>query len=58
MENFALRAKHPWPAQVAVYPSWRDGFAAMAAEMDFYTDDVEVAADALRLLIADIDTAS
>jgi hypothetical protein len=39
VEIFALRAKHPWPAQVTVYPSWRDGFAAMAAEMDFYTHE-------------------
>jgi hypothetical protein len=58
VEIFAMRAKHPWPAQVTVYPSWREGFAAMAAEMDFYTDDVDVAADALRALIAEIDAAS
>jgi hypothetical protein len=30
----------------------------MAAEIDFYTDDVEVAADALRALIAEIEAAS
>jgi hypothetical protein len=58
VEIFALRAKHPWPAQVTVYPSWRDGFAAMAAEIDFHTDDVDVAADALRAVIGEIDAAS
>lgn len=58
VEIFALRTKHPWPAQVTVYPSWREGFAAMAAEMDFYTSDVDVAADALRALIAEINAAT
>ena len=34
-----------------------DGFAAMAADIGFYTDDVHVAADALRQFIAEIDAA-
>jgi hypothetical protein len=57
VETFALRAKHAWPPQVIVYPSWREPFAAMAAELGFYTEDVEVAAGALRALIAEIDAA-
>jgi hypothetical protein len=57
-EIFELRGKHAWPPQVTVYPSWRSGFAAMAAEVSFYTDDVEVAAEALREFIAEIDAAA
>jgi Nucleotidyl transferase AbiEii toxin, Type IV TA system len=57
-EIFALRDKHAWPPQVTVYPSWAAGFAAMAAQVGFYTDDVDVAADALREFIAEIDAAT
>ncbi len=57
VEIFALRAKHAWPPRVTVYAAWAQGFAAMAAELGFYTDDVAVAADALRAFIVDIDAA-
>jgi hypothetical protein len=56
-EIFELRSKHSWPPQVTVHPSWPPGFAAMAADIGFYTDDVAVAAEALREFIAEIDAA-
>jgi Nucleotidyl transferase AbiEii toxin, Type IV TA system len=56
-EIFELRGNHAWPPQVTVFPSWRAGFAAMAVELGFYTDDVDVAADALREFIAHIEAA-
>jgi hypothetical protein len=58
VEIFELRGKHTWPPRVTVYPSWATGFAAMATDLGFYTDDVEVAADALREFIAEIDAAT
>jgi hypothetical protein len=58
VEIFELRRKHAWPPQVTVHRSWAAGFAALAAELGFYTDDVEVAADALREFIAEIDAAA
>lgn len=58
LEIFELRKKHGWPPQVTVHPSWPAGFAAMAVEIGFYTDDVDLAASALREFIADIDSAA
>jgi hypothetical protein len=55
VEIFALRNTHTWPPDVTLYPSWRDAFAAMAANIGFYTDDVDVAAADLRKFIAEID---
>jgi nucleotidyltransferase AbiEii toxin of type IV toxin-antitoxin system len=55
VEIFELRAKHAWPPVVTTWPSWADGFAAMAREVAFHTDDVEIAGDDLRSFIADID---
>ena len=55
MEIFELRAEHAWLPEVTVWPSWADGFAAMAREVAFQTDDVEIAGDDLRSFIADID---
>lgn len=57
VEIFALRGKHTWPPEVTVFPSWPAAFTTMAAEVGVHTDDVEVAADALRALIAEIDAA-
>lgn len=57
VEIFELRGKHAWPPSVTVWPSWRAGFAAMAREIDFHTDDVDVAAEDLRALIGAIDSA-
>lgn len=57
VEIFELRDNHTWPPAVTTYPSWADGFAAMAAEIDFPVRDVEVAAQHLRDFIAEIDAA-
>jgi Nucleotidyl transferase AbiEii toxin, Type IV TA system len=57
VEIFGLRDKHAWPPHVTVFASWPEGFAAMAADIGFYTDDVDVAADALREFISEIDAA-
>ena len=57
VEIFELRGKHAWPPSVTVWPSWSAGFAAMAREVDFHTDDVDVAAEDLRALIGAIDSA-
>jgi hypothetical protein len=57
VELFLLRDKHAWPPEVTLWPAWPDGFGRMATEISFYTDDVEVAADGLRALIAEIDSA-
>jgi hypothetical protein len=56
-EIFTLRAKHVWPPEVTVWPSWVDGFAAMARDVAFYTEDVEVAAADLRAFVAEINAA-
>jgi hypothetical protein len=55
IEIFTLRAKHSWPPRVTTYSAWPLGFTAMAADIGFYTDDVEVAADALRAFVDEID---
>jgi hypothetical protein len=57
IELFELRDTHAWPPEVTVHPSWPAGFAAMAADIDFYTQDVEIAAHALRQFISEIDAA-
>jgi hypothetical protein len=56
-EIFELRGKHAWPPEVTIWPSWADGFAAMAREIGFHTEDVEIAAAELRAFIAEIDAA-
>jgi hypothetical protein len=55
--GFQLRAKHAWPPQVTTWPSWADGFAAMARDVALYTEDVEIAAADLRSFISEIDAA-
>jgi Nucleotidyl transferase AbiEii toxin, Type IV TA system len=57
IEIFELRNKHSWPPRVTVHPSWPPGFAAMAADIGFYTEDVDIAADALRQFLSEIDAA-
>jgi hypothetical protein len=57
VEIFALRAKHDWPPSVRVGPTWAEGFAQMARDVSFHTDDVEIAAEDLRRFIAEIDAA-
>jgi len=57
IEIFELRDKHTWPPDVTVQPSWPAGFAGMAADIGFYTQDVDIAADTLRQFISEIDAA-
>lgn len=57
IEIFELRDEHAWPPEVAVWPDWVGGFNAMAREIDFHTDDVQIAAQDLRDLIIEIDGA-
>lgn len=57
VEIFELREKQAWPPQITVYASWADGFAAMAQEIGFPTEDVDVAGADVQRLIAEIDAA-
>lgn len=54
---FAERAKHAWPPRVTVFPSWPEGYAALAAEEGFEPPDVEQAAKEARRFIREIDQA-
>lgn len=54
---FAYRAKHPWPPELIVYPSWTESYRAIAQEEGFPVDDVEEAASRLRGFIEEIDAA-
>lgn len=57
VEIFTLRDTHMWPPAVTVWPDWAAGFAALAAEIQFYTEDVSVAVTDLELFVAAIDAA-
>ena len=57
IEICEIRGTHAWPPAVTVWPSWPDGFAAMAREIAFHTEDVNTAADDVRALITEIDRA-
>jgi hypothetical protein len=57
VEIFTLRNEHPWPPTVTVWREWAAGFAALAADVNFYTEDVTAAAADLEAFIAAIDTA-
>ena len=52
---FANRAKHPWPPELSVYPSWAETYGAIAAEEGFPVKDVEDAAPQVRGFIEEID---
>ncbi|MHB8681436.1 MAG: nucleotidyl transferase AbiEii/AbiGii toxin family protein [Acidimicrobiales bacterium] len=56
-ELFSLRAMHAWPPDVTVFPSWPEGYRALATELDFPITDVEQAAEAVRRLIARVHAA-
>lgn len=48
---FAARGGHTWPPRVTTQPSWPEGYAALAEELDMNPADVEAAADAVQVLI-------
>ncbi|HWF52758.1 MAG TPA: nucleotidyl transferase AbiEii/AbiGii toxin family protein [Solirubrobacteraceae bacterium] len=54
-ETFALRAKHTWPPEIAVYPSWSESYTAMARNLEMPITDVEEAAAAVTAFIARIE---
>ncbi len=56
-EVFGLRAKHPWPPAVLVYPSWTEAYAASAIANYFPVTDVAEAAANVTALIARIELA-
>jgi Nucleotidyl transferase AbiEii toxin, Type IV TA system len=57
IELFELRSRHAWPPSVRVWPGWAAGFAQMARDVSFHTEDVEIAAEDLRGFIEEIDAA-
>jgi hypothetical protein len=57
IDTFETRAKHAWPPDVVVYPSWPAAFAELAEKQEFAITDVEEAAQLLREMIERIDAA-
>ncbi|MBF6619220.1 MAG: nucleotidyl transferase AbiEii/AbiGii toxin family protein [Patulibacter sp.] len=57
VEIFQLRQKHQWPPTLTVGDTWSDGFRAMAREIAFDTDDVEISATRFRAFVNEIDQA-
>jgi hypothetical protein len=55
--TFAERGKHTWPPDVTVFPSWPEGYRALAAEEGFKPADVKQAAEDVRQFIREIDQA-
>jgi hypothetical protein len=55
---FDGRAKHPWPPVVTVPAEWAEGYRALAQDTGFPVADVDAAADAVRVLITRIASAS
>jgi Nucleotidyl transferase AbiEii toxin, Type IV TA system len=53
-EVFALRAKHAWPPDLTVFPSWPAAYTALARQMAFPITEVREAAVSVRDLIARI----
>lgn len=58
IDTFETRAKHAWPPELVVYPSWPASFAALAEEQGFEIIDVEEAVRQVREMIARIDAAT
>jgi hypothetical protein len=55
--TFAERGKHTWHPEVTVFPSWPEGYRALADEEGFEPADVEQAAEEVRQFIQEIDDA-
>lgn len=58
LDTFTVRAKHAWPPELVVYPSWPEAYERLAVEQDFPIAEVEKAAAQVRELIAAIDAAT
>ncbi len=57
IDTFETRAKHSWPPELVVYPSWPTAFAELAGKQGFAITDVEEAAQLVREMIERIDAA-
>lgn len=55
IDVFEGRAKHAWPPDLTVPPSWAEGYRQLAEATEFSILDVEEAAAAVRQLIERID---
>jgi len=55
--TFASRETHAWPPSLEVPPTWRAGYARLAAEVGLEVIDIEVAAAQVRTFIAAITAA-
>jgi Nucleotidyl transferase AbiEii toxin, Type IV TA system len=54
---FDARGQHRWPPSLVVPESWLEPYARLAADLGFEVTDVEVAADRVREIIDEIDSA-
>jgi hypothetical protein len=54
---FAARGGQAWPPQLNTQPSWSEGYAALAEQLDMSPTDVETAVDAVQAFIDRIATA-
>ena len=54
---FAARGGQTWPPRLITQPSWSEGYAALAEELDMSPTDVETAVDAVQVFIDRIATA-
>lgn len=55
---FAHRDEQSWPPEITIYPSWPEGYRAMAAELEMPITDVSDAVTAVAAFIDRIDNAS
>ena len=54
---FDARAQHRWPPSLAVPDSWAEPYARLATDLGFEVTDVEAAAERVREIIDEIDSA-
>ena len=57
VEVFSIRATHPWPPKVVIYPLWPDQYRALAKSMGFPVTEVADAAVAVEAMIKRISRA-
>lgn len=56
-ETFRIRAEHPWPPMIALPPSWREPYAAMARTLEIEEAELDDAERALRAFLETIEAA-
>jgi Nucleotidyl transferase AbiEii toxin, Type IV TA system len=57
IDVFETRATHSWPPDLSAPESWREAYAALAAELDVEPVDVDAAVDSVRAFVERIDAA-